>query len=209
MRWLKTGTVIRRPVYLAIAILLMAYPMASAQSTPESDTASPENLEEFLDQEGLDWTLWTVEGYEFQGLSFNDPMLFVFGAIRLATSAEAVHAFDAIPGFIETTLVNSMSETGESPNNFRSVSVDRIGDEAKASGATMEMGAIGIVYVRRAQYVLFGITATVFGNVIQTLTPYLEHTVKRLDQRAPRTWQQLQNLLPSLGDLPPGYAEWE
>lgn len=196
-----------RFVVLLIAVLMV--PSLAAAQTPTSDDEDGV-FTTIRKQAGIEANGEVTAAFEQAGLSLEDPLYFLFWVTSFENEDDAERMMDVVrEEFVKVYLERFSIDFDGGITMVEASGVDVGDDQLTLAGERTAEGFTaydGIVFVRVGALIVAASGAALFGNIVDTLSPFIESMVDKAAEVDGSDEGQLAAVLPALADLPPGYV---
>lgn len=194
---------------LALLILTLLLPSAAIAQTP---TASEDDgvFTTIRKRAGLDIASEATASFELSGISFSQPLAYLFWVTNFEREEDAIEMMGLIRGEFENDYLERFSAEFEGEISLSEASFTDIGDDRIAFAGERAADGFtaydGIVFVRVGSLILAASGTTLLGSMVPDLLPFIEAMVQESLGIDLENEEQLAAILPALNDLPPGYV---
>lgn len=193
---------------LAITIFLPSVAIAQTPTADEDDGV----FTTIRKRAGIEITGEATAAYQLAGISFTDPLVFLFWVTEFKSDDDAERMMELVREEFPRDYVERFTPDADAPPIIATSSDPPLDyDQITYAGSMIVDGFTrydAILFTRVGSMILVASGAALMGNMVATMAPYINLMVERVgDFDASR--QELSAILPTLDDLPPGYVATE
>ena len=143
-------------------------------------------------------------------MSLADPLYFLFWVTSFENEDDAERMMDIVrEEFVKVYLERFSVDFDGGITMVEASGVDVGDDRLTLAGERTDGGFTAydsIVFVRVGALIVAASSAALFGNIVDTLSPFIESMADKAAEVDDSDAKQLAAVLPALADLPPGYV---